>query len=108
MESLEARLELLEQTIGLNHRVVSDDDEATEIDLDVASLKKRIRNLELGFIMDLPIDKLKQIHQIYSEVHKSFPFFWFDTEIGIRFICMLRLQITGRPYISCSKVTSEE
>ncbi|KAI1730966.1 elongation factor tu GTP binding domain-containing protein [Ditylenchus destructor] len=64
-ESLEQRVCELEEILGLTELDASED--LTSVSLDVAPLKKKLHDLELGFVMQLPVDKLRCLKEIYRE-----------------------------------------
>ncbi|KAI1707552.1 DyNactin Complex component [Ditylenchus destructor] len=64
-ESLEQRVCELEEILGLTELDASED--PASISLDVAPLKKKLHDLELGFVMQLPVDKLRCLKEIYRE-----------------------------------------
>ena len=69
MESLEQRIEDLEELLGLN-TIEADE----KVDFDVAPLKKRLQDLELGLVLQTPIEKLYKMRQIFLEVNSIFGF----------------------------------
>lgn len=62
-EALQQRIADIEELIGINNLSTSE-----PLDFDLASLKKRLQNVDAGFVMQIPIDKLHRLKQFYINV----------------------------------------
>uniref|UniRef100_A0A915D4A6 Uncharacterized protein n=1 Tax=Ditylenchus dipsaci TaxID=166011 RepID=A0A915D4A6_9BILA len=64
MNDLEQRVAELEALLGLNQVVSNGRNTAN---FDVAPLKKKLHDLELGFVMQVPLEKLRRLRKTYTD-----------------------------------------
>ena len=69
-KALLKRVKLLEEAIGLDfdYADVSGEPAADVPSIDPASIKKQLQDLGYGFVLQLPLDKLKRLQKFYDEV----------------------------------------
>ena len=101
-KALLKRVKLLEEAIGLDfdYADVSGEPAADVPSIDPASIKKQLQDLGYGFVLQLPLDKLKRLQKFYDEVliftqFKKCGFIQIDiidTTFGVRALCTHELQ----------------
>lgn len=65
-EALEQRISDLEDLLGLN--IAENSSEL--LNFDVAPLKKQLCDLQAGFIMQVPVEKLYRLREVFTDVNK--------------------------------------
>lgn len=62
-EALEQRITDIEELIGINN--ISNFE---LLDFDIVSLRKRLQDVDAGFVMQIPVEKLQRLKKFYMDV----------------------------------------
>ena len=67
-EALLKRVKLLDEAIGLDYADVSNEPASDVPSIDLESIKKQLQDLGYGFVLQLPLNKLKRLQKFHDEV----------------------------------------